>query len=81
MEAPKQFSDEELRRRERHGRLCEASRAAFASPEFRRALDELKARCARARALPPRRKTDTEFDTEMEREDGWAFEPIGNLFA
>lgn len=79
-DAPKQSSNEESRR-ERHRLLCEASSAAFASPEFRRALDELKVRCALARTTLPRRKADIQFDTDKEREEGWAFEPIGNLFA
>lgn len=69
-------------RHERHRRLCEASRAAFSSPEFRQALDDVKARCTAAR-LPGKRRlaTDIAFDCDRERDEGWAFEPIGNVFA
>jgi hypothetical protein len=73
----------ESRRRERHRRIREASEAALASAEFRKALDDLKARCAAARRpyRPAGPVSDIEFDFEQERTEGWALEPIGNVFA
>lgn len=72
----------EHHRRTHHRRICDASRAALASPEFRQFLDELKARCEAARLRPDMRpETDIAFDSNMERAEGWAFEPIGNVFA
>jgi hypothetical protein len=69
-------------RRNRHRRICEASRAALASAEFRQFLDELNARCEAVRLKPVLRpQTDVAFDSNMERAEGWAFEPIGNAFA
>ncbi len=69
-------------RRDRHRHIREASIAALASPEFQRALAELKSRCAAARsAVCTRPQTDIDFDSDRERAEGWAFEPIGNVFA
>jgi hypothetical protein len=66
----------------RHHRIREASNAALASAEFRRALDELKARCAAAALkTASHRTTDIAFDSDSERAEGWAFERIGNVFA
>jgi hypothetical protein len=70
-------------RETRHRHIREASRAALASAEFRQALNELKARCEAAAvnkfALRP--LTDIAFDSDRERIEGWALEPIGNVFA
>lgn len=69
-------------RHTRHRRIREASCAALASAEFRQFLDELKARCEAARLNPVvRPQTDIAFDTDRERAEGWAFEPVGNVFA
>jgi hypothetical protein len=68
--------------RHRHRRLCEASRAALASAEFRQILDALKSRCEAAPVITvPRPQTDITFDSNRERTEGWTFEPIGNVFA
>ena len=53
-----------------HAELRERSRAAFASPEFRAAVDALKARCAAARVSRPARLSDEEFDARVERDEG-----------
>lgn len=71
-----------LARQTRHRRIREASLAALASAEFRQVLDELKARCEAAPATAIRRpQADIAFDSDRERAEGWAFEPIGNVFA
>jgi hypothetical protein len=71
-----------ITRETRHRCIRDASRAALASAEFRQAIDDLKAQCEAARAgIIARALTDIAFDSDRERAEGWAFEPIGNVFA
>ena len=73
---------EDARRRDRHLRLTIAAREAFADPAFLHDLADLKERC-RSASRPDQRKPccDIAFDARHEREEGWALEPIGNVFS
>jgi hypothetical protein len=69
-------------RRHRHQQITVAAQQAFADPAFQRDLADLKARCRSAsRPKQPGTCCDIAFDTRHEREEGWAWEPIKNVFA
>jgi hypothetical protein len=59
-----------------------AARDAFTDPAFLHDLADLKMRCRLApRPIRPAKRCDTAFDARHERHEGWAMEPIGNVFA